>query len=252
MYKILLGVGLLIVTAMAQADTANKSLKNISEELVKIRQEIETLHNQISYEKDSYKDQMRSYANQKSDLDVRISRSELNIKEIEQELNKLRQQRSDEDRYQETITPVLKRAIVDLKASVSASLPFKLEERLNALDEIEHRLDAHIVSANKAANQLWAFVEDELVLGKSSGIYNDTLKIDGQEKLVKVLRIGKVAMFYKTSQGEFGVVSKVAGQWQDAKYDESEQVVQLEQLFDSFNKNISNGQFITPNFLPKN
>ena len=119
------------------------------------------------------------------------------------------------------------------------------------MDNIEHRLDAGIISPNKAANQLWAFVEDELMLGRSSGLYNDTININNQDRLVKVLRIGKIAMFYKTQDGQFGLLQKNGNQWQRQSVDDGESIAQLEQLFDSFAKNIRNGQYTVPNFLPR-
>lgn len=253
MKKFLAGFSLLITFSFetAFAETELQSLENISRELVKIRQQIETLHNEISFQKDSYKDKMRSYSSQKSDLDVRISRADLNIKDLQRELQKLSDINKEKNRDQRKIAPILKVAIEQLRSSVSASLPFKLEQRLQALDEIEQRLDANIISPNKAANQLWAFVEDELMLGKSSGIYNETLNVEGQEKLVKVLRIGKLAMFYKTQDGQYGVTKKQGSEWQQQTLVDSESTAQLEHLFDSFSKNIRNGQFAIPNFLPK-
>ena len=251
MKKNFLGLVLLLIATSGVSETELKSLKNISQELVEIRQHIESLHSEISYEKDAFKDQIRSYSNQKSDLDVRISRADLNIKDLQRELLKLTAISNRKNQLHESVSPVLKESIMRLRSSVEVSLPFKLKERLAALSEIEHRLDAQIISPNKAANQLWAFVEDELMLGKSSGIYNDTISIEGQDKLVKVLRIGKIAMFYKTHEGEFGVMKKIAEQWQQEMLDDKNSVAQLDQLFDSFSKNIRNGQFYTPNFLPR-
>ena len=242
---------LMLMPTMAMAKNDLQSIENISQELVKIRQQIESLHNKISFEKESYKDQMRSYSNQKSDLDVKISRTELNIKDLQRELRKLAEINKKKNQAQQDITPVLKQAIEQLHASISGSLPFKLDQRKQALHDIEQRLDTHVISPNKAANQLWAFVEDELMLGKSSGIYNETLNIDGHDRLVKVLRIGKIAMFHKTHDGRYGVTKKMGGQWQQQTLDDSDSAQQLEQLFDSFGKNIRNGQYTTPNFLPK-
>jgi len=228
-----------------------QSLENIAQELVKVRQQIESLHTDINFENERYRDELRSFSGQKSDLDVRISRAELNLKDLERELANLAEQNSKKDLAQADVTPGLKQAIKLLRASVSDSLPFKIMERLKVIDEIEFRLDSNTISPNKAANQLWAFVEDELMIGKSSGIYNDTASIKGQEKLVKVLRIGKIAMFYKTTDGEFGVTKFDKGKWQQTSFDDSDSISQLEQLFDLFNKNIRNGQFVMPNFLPR-
>ena len=240
-----------VISVTTTAATDIQSLENISQELVKIRQQIETLHNEISFKKDSYKDEMRSYSSQKSDLNVRISRSELNIKDLKRELKKVSDENKETNRDQKKILPILKVAIDQFREGISRSLPFKLKQRLQVLDELETRLDTNIISPNKAANQLWAFVEDELMLGKSNGIYNDTIKIGGRDKLVKVLRIGKLAMFYKTQNGNYGVIKRVGREWKQQEITNTEDSIRLANLFDSFTKNIRNGQFTLPNFLPK-
>jgi hypothetical protein len=68
---------------------------------------------------------------------------------------------------------------------------------------------------------------------------------------VKVLRIGKIAMFYKMHDGQFGVLQRNGEQWQQQTLEDSESITQLEQLFGSFIKNIRNGEFSLPNFLPR-
>ncbi|MDX1810660.1 MAG: hypothetical protein R3240_01815, partial [Gammaproteobacteria bacterium] len=59
------------------------------------------------------------------------------------------------------------------------------------------------------------------------------------------------AMFYKTHDGRYGVTKKQGSEWQQQEIADSDSVAQLENLFDSFSKNIRNGQFTIPNFLPK-
>jgi len=229
-----------------------RSLENISKELVGIRQQISSLHDEINFSKESFNDQIRSYSNQKSDLNVKISRADLNLKDLQRELDKLKAINDKKFEAYDEVSPVLKTAIDKLRSSIKASLPFKLEARLQALSDIEHRLNTNIISPNKAANQLWAFVEDELVLGRSSGIYSESLRVDGEEKLVKVLRLGKIAMFYQTPDAHYGVVRQHKGSWQQDHVLGDDNTRQLDYLFDSFNKNIRNGLFTVPNFLPNN
>lgn len=242
---------LALASGQSFADTSVKSLENISQELVTVREEIAKLHDQINFEKSQYNDQVRSFANQKSDLEVKSSRADLNIKELERELVKLQELNKQQVGSYDQITPALKQSIALLKDTVSGSLPFKRQERLQALQDISHRLETNLVTPQKAANQLWAFVEDELILGRSSGIYNESLEINGETKLVKVLRVGKVAMFYKSPDEQYGVVKQTDGQWQQQTIDNDDQVRQLNELFDSYAKNIRNGLFTVPNFLPQ-
>jgi hypothetical protein len=239
------------MAVQALADKSLQSLENLSEELVKIRQDISQLHDQINFEKSRYNDQVRAFASQKSDLEVKNSRAELNITELERELEKLRDENQQKHAAFDAITPALKSAIAALRESVAGSLPFKRQDRLDALDDIAHRLETSLMSPNKAANQLWAFVEDELMLGRSSGLYNESIEINGENTLVKVLRIGKLAMFYKTPDNQYGLLRRVKDDWQQFALDSKEARSQLDHLFDSFSKNIRNGQFTVPNYLPQ-
>lgn len=242
---------LMLLAGGALADEGLQSLENLSEELVRIRQDIGQLHDQISFEKSRYNDQVRAFSNQKSDLEVKNSRAELNIRELERELEKLREENQQKRAAYDEVTPVLEEAIAELRKTVAQSLPFKRQDRLDALDEIEHKLETSLITPNKAANQLWAFVEDELILGRSSGLYNESIEIKGEAKLVKVLRIGKLAMFYKTQDNQYGLMQRVGGEWQHQTLDGKEANSQLDHLFDSFNKNIRNGLFKVPNYLPQ-
>lgn len=241
---------MIVMTTNSGANSEIQSLENISQELVEIRHQIANLHDEINFKKDSFRDQIRSFSNQKSDLEVKISRADLNIKDIQRELEKLKESNQEQFKEYDEIAPVVKKSISKLRQSVAASLPFKLNQRLQALDDIESRLDSNIISPNKAANQLWAFVEDELILGRSNGIYNETINVDGEKQLVKALRLGKVAMFFKTSDEEYGVLRHEQGDWIKESVSSSEQIRQLDNLFDSFNKNIRNGLFTVPNILP--
>lgn len=243
-------IALLAFSSSSFAETNLKSLENISQELVDIRQQISNLHDKINFKKENFRDQLRSFANQKSDLEVKISRSDLNLKDLQRELNKLKEINQDKYKSYDELTPVIEKSISSLRTSIKGSLPFKIKERLQALDDIEHRLNSNIISPNKAANQLWAYVEDELMIGRSSGIYNESINIGGEDKLVKVLRIGKIAMIYKTPDEGYGVFRKQENKWVQVAIEGGDNTRQLDYLFDSFNKNIRNGLFTIPNILP--
>lgn len=242
---------LLVLAGQSFAQEDLQSLENISEELVNIRQDIGQLHDQINFEKSRYNDQVRAFSNQQSDLEVKNSRAALNIKELERELDKLREENRQKRSAYDDVAPVLEEAITELRSTVAESLPFKRQDRLAALDEIEHKLTTNLITPNKAANQLWAFVEDELLLGRSTGIYNESIEVDGEDRLVKVLRIGKLAMFYRTQDNQYGLLQKAGGEWQQRSLNGEAATNQLDSLFDSFNKNIRNGLFKVPNYLPQ-
>jgi hypothetical protein len=58
-------------------------------------------------------------------------------------------------------------------------------------------------------------------------------------------------MFYRTQDNQYGLLQRVSGKWQQQSLDGEEAGSQLDYLFDSFNKNIRNGLFKVPNYLPQ-
>ncbi len=251
MRLILLGMIGFLFAGAAQAEGELESLSNISGELVKIRQEIEGLHSEINRQKELYSDQVRSLSSQKTDLEVRIGRTNLNSKELQAELDQIAEKNSEKYDSADELKPILNSAISQIRNVVKRDLPFKVDERLRALDEIASRIETNTISPNKAANQLWAFVEDELMLGKTNGLYNDLVEVSGDERLLKVLRIGKVASFFRTNDMQYGVIRRTENGWVTELLGDSQSTQQLDDLFDSFTKNIRSGVFTVPNFLPK-
>lgn len=229
------------------------SIDNIARELSAIRQEIGELHDQINTEKQSFSDQMRSLANQKTDLDIKISRQQLNLQDLERELATLKKSRRQQTTPDAEVVPMVRGEISALRQQLSSSVPFRLQDRLDVLDDIETRLNTQAISSNKAINQLWAFVEDEMTLGRSSGIHSETLDVNGAPTLARVLRLGKIAMFYTLEEGKYGLVRQelVSGSWQHEEITAGDDVALLDSLFDAYAKNIRTGLFVVPNPLPR-
>lgn len=242
-----------LAVQLASAAEDQTSIENITRELSTLRQEIGQLHDEINHEKQVFNDQMRSLANQRSDLEVRISRQQLNLQDLERELASMREARAEQNLPDEQLTPMILDTIRDLRRIVSESLPFRLQDRLAVIDGIESKLRTQAITANKATNQLWAFVEDELAMGKTSGIHNETLEIAGTPQLARVLRLGKLAMFYTLPDGGYGLVRKDAGSagWQHQSVTGKDDIALVNQLFDAYAKNIRTGLFVVPNPLPR-
>lgn len=244
--------GALIAASSGSAANADiQTLENLSQELVEIRQQIANLHDEINFSKASYNDQLRAYSNQKADMGVKISRADLNLKDLQRELRKLKVENEEKFSTSDQLAPVVQHSVKGLSEQIGQSIPFKRDERLQALTDIQYRLDAKLITPNKAVNQLWAFVEDELMMGRSSGIYNETVSIGGTEQLVKVLRLGKVAAFYQGADDRYGLIRQADGAWIQEELNGRDASLNLDYLFDAFAKNIRNGMFTVPNILPR-
>ncbi len=226
------------------------SVTNLTEELIDLRSEVEALHAELDEEKESYKSKMKSLAMQKSELEANIRREETRIKQLQDGIKKQRDLIAKNSEGSRKLVPMIVEAAAMLEKEVKTSLPFKKQERLNALAEIKTGVQASQFTPEKAANKLWAFYEDEIRLTKENGIFRQTITINGEERLVDVARVGMVAMFFKTSDDSYGYVKHQESDWAYVITEDSDEREQIAGLFDAFKKQIRTGFFTIPNQLP--
>ena len=133
-----------------------------------------------------------------------------------------------------------------MRRGVQKSLPFKRAERVAALDAIESQLEEGLLGPEKDASRLWQFAEDELRLTRESGLYQQTLTVDGEEVLAEVARIGMVAMYFQTADGRVGRVARRGEEWVTETLTDERDVDRLRSLFDAFKKGVRQGFFTVP------
>lgn len=227
------------------------SVTNLTEEMIELRSEVEALHSELDDEKDTLKSKMKSFAMQKSELEANIRREETRIKQLKDGIKKQRELIAKNSSGSKKLIPVIVSAVDALTKEVEASLPFKKQDRLSALNEIKNGVQTSLITPERAANKLWAFYEDEIRLSKENGIFRQTITLNGEERLVDVARIGMVAMYFKTSDDGYGYVQHQNSGWTYTVTEESAERDQIAMLFDAFKKQIRTGFFTIPNQLPK-
>ncbi len=239
--------GSLICSSMLLANTE----ENMAESLMKLRAEVENLNTQIQDEKDETKASMRSLVMEKNELEATIGRENLKIKQIEQEMAKVKKEIAAASKNSEGIKPVVQQAIADLKVYISAELPFKTADRLADIERIETQLNEDLIAPQKALAFVWNSYADEIRMTKENGLFKQTIQLDGKDRLVEVARLGTVMMYFMTPDARVGYVVKDAKGWFYTESINKEQKDQIIALFDAFHKQIRTGYFTVPNALVK-
>lgn len=138
------------------------------------------------------------------------------IKAQEAEMVKIRQEIEDVTTIDRTIIPHMFKMIDGLEAFVNLDTPFLIEERkarVARLRDLMDRSDAN--PAEKYRKILEAF-EIENEYGRTIEAYEGELTVDGVERTVNFLRLGRVSWIYQTLDGdESGVWSQQARDWVD-------------------------------------
>lgn len=241
------GGAVLVLLAASAAPAFAASIDDLAARLSTLRGEVESLSAELSSMTADGRDELRSLARQKADLELELKKEEIRLEKLRGALAQKRDAiRADQGRDQE-LSPLLHAQLEQVRKYVSGSLPFRTNQRLEELNKLEEQLRSGLLTPPRALSRLWTFVEDEFRLTRESGLYQQTISLDGQDHLADVVRVGSVALFFRTSDSEVGyVVPQGAGHVYQA-VSEPNAKQQILELFDSFRKQIRAGYFELPN-----
>lgn len=115
------------------------------------------------------------------------------------------------------IVPSMTRMIESLKVFVGLDVPFLAEERNERVAKLEALMSDPTVNDAEKFRKVTEAYQIENDYGRTIEASNGTIEIDGQERQVEFLRIGRVAYMYQTQDGKIsGVWDQAARRWENA------------------------------------
>ena len=113
------------------------------------------------------------------------------------------------------VTPLMLRMIDGLEQFVSLDLPFLVDERRNRLDTLREMMDRADVAVSEKLSQILRAFQIENEYGRTISAYGDTVSIEGVDRKVDVLQMGRVSLMYQTPDGaETGRFNADSDQWE--------------------------------------
>jgi hypothetical protein len=227
--------------------SAQDTLDNLGAELSRLRGDVESLNAELNSLTEQHRAEMNSLAAQKGDLEATRRREELRIRQLEEDLEANRERAAQAGVAGEALVPVAEQVIADLTAYIEQGLPFKVDERLEALGEIESQLDSGAQPPPRIINRLWSFYEDELRLARDNGLYSQIIPLGGDRVLADIAKLGTVALYFQTRDGRSGYAVRRGSSWSYREAEERTERQQIDALFESLAKQIRTGYFVLPN-----
>ena len=115
---------------------------------------------------------------------------------------------------QRQIPPFTRRMLAGLEKSIELDLPFHLAERKERIAFAIAAIDNPTVSPAEGLRQVLEAYNVEAEFGRKIDTYKDTIEINGQPREVNLLRVGRLALLYQTSDAdETGAWDNKAGKW---------------------------------------
>jgi len=117
---------------------------------------------------------------------------------------------------QRQIPPLVTRMLDGLEQFINLDMPFDLDTRLGNIEAVRNNMERSDVTSAEAFRQVLELYSIELQYGRGIEAYTDTITLGGMEREVDILRIGRVALVYQSTDGaETGAWNKEAKMWEE-------------------------------------
>ena len=223
------------------------ALTNLARRIAEKRAQVESLSDEVQLTKTEYNEELRSLETQIADVEIQINREELRLRQIAQDLQEARRSIERTRTSGEDLEPIVAQTLVRLKSYIRNGLPFQIEERVAEVETLERLLSEGNMAAETILTRLWNMIESEFRLTSESGIYRQTVEIQGEAQLAEVARLGTVLLYFKTFDDRFGYAVPSGSDWSYTLVTDRERSQQIEKLFDSLRRNLREGFYTIPN-----
>lgn len=239
----------LLCLAFQSAPLRAQEADSLARQLIALRADVEALNGELAIVREENRTAMAGLSAQKAELAAALARQQLTVRQIRESLGERENLAAQAGVATDVLKPILLDAVDRLTASIRRGLPFKREERLAGLKELRDQIETDKLAAPRAANRLWAFLEDEFRLTRDNTLQRQTIQIDGEAMLADVAKIGTVMMFFRTDDRRYGAVRQSGGDWRFEVASNKAEQERIAALFDALGKQIRQGFFEVPNAL---
>ncbi len=142
-------------------------------------------------------------------LERQIANQEKRIRDIDASI-------AEASVIQRQIPPLVTRMLDGLEQFIALDMPFDLDTRLGNIEAVRANMDRSDVTSAEAFRQVLELYSIELQYGRGIEAYTDTIELGGAEREVDILRIGRVALVYQSTDGaETGAWNKDSQSWEE-------------------------------------
>ncbi|MCO1333383.1 DUF3450 domain-containing protein [Microbulbifer sp. OS29] len=172
-------------TTAAQA--SQKRIDKIADETSSLLQDFKVVNKEI--------DGLRVYNRQ---LDKQLA-NQLEV------INELDESIANVTVIERQIQPLILRMLDGLEQFIELDAPFKLDERRANLEGVKNTMDRSDVSVAEKFRQVLELYNFESEYARKIDTYGDSLEVNGQDREVNVLQIGRIALLAQTTDAEISL-----------------------------------------------
>jgi len=209
-----LALSALTSTCYAGDDTFDKIVdagKQITQSAYQSQQRVDQLHQQAI----SKLQQFKTLNKEIDGLQVYNQQMQAQIDNQLSEIAQLAESMQQVSIIERQISPLMARMIDTLANFVELDIPFLADERSKRISDLQKMLTRADVTVSEKFRRVLEAYQIEVDYGRTIEAYSGLLNLDGQERDVDFLRIGRVSFVYQTRDGsKLGLWDQQQKRWQ--------------------------------------
>lgn len=135
-------------------------------------------------------------------LQYQRQKHETYVQGLKDNISRLEAKKLEARKVREQLEPYLEEVVDRLEKLIAADLPFLSEERQQRLMFLRNTMNDYHLSLGEKLRRVFEALQVEATYGKMVTASEATLDIEGSETQVTIFRLGRVAMFYQSLDGE--------------------------------------------------
>jgi len=193
-------------------DPATNTAEQINESAQKSQDKIDGISDQI----DSKLQQYKTLIKEIEGLEIYNGQLKKQIQNQQDEMLSLNDAIDEVSVIERQITPLMINMIEGLSQFVALDVPFLAQERQDRLTDLNMMMDRADVAPSEKFRRVMEAFQVEMDYGRTIEAYTGLQNIDGQDREVQFLRIGRTALLYQTRDASRqGVWNKQTRQWEE-------------------------------------
>ena len=200
--------------AFAQNEADVDAAKQATDQAIATRQASQQENENWSAEKAALVARYRAAKTNVTWLADRQTEESARVTAIEERIAELGRRLSESDRLERSMQDTLMVIFERLEDSVANSLPFLPAERQMRLQSLDTELVRPDADSGEKLRRLLEALQVEASYGASVEVYQDEITLAGTEMHADILRLGRVALFWRTPDGErVGTYDQATSAW---------------------------------------
>lgn len=202
---LLIGASSLSLTSLVNAAPADESLSKVVDAGKQINQSANKSQRRVDNISEQIQTKLQQFKTVNKEIDgLRVYNQQMNtqIENQLQELNQLASSMEQVSIIERQVSPLMSRMIDTLEAFVGLDVQFLPKERSERIASLKTMMERADVSVSEKFRRVLEAYQVEVEYGRTIEAYNGLLTIDGNERDVDFLRIGRVSLVYQTRDGQ--------------------------------------------------